>query len=162
MEKTHKISLFLITLSLDILLYYFWFLEGNKWVLWDKRFALFVLCCHTLFYVALYFENRPWLDFLHITVIICPLFGFFMSNIKLIFLILSFMLGLQVQWLTIDKCILNTEDQNNNNHKSYLGKIISILTIFYSCILSYKIGVLQENTKTKKKKKSCKKRKILK
>ncbi len=162
MEKTHKISLFFITLSVDILLYYFWFLEGNKWVLWDKRFALFVLCCHILFYFALYFENRPWLDFLHITVIICPLFGFFMSNIKLLFLILSFILGLQVQWLSINKCILNTEQQNNNNHKSYLGKIISILTIFYSCILSYKIGVLQENTKTKKKKKSCKKRKILK
>ena len=159
MEKIHKRALFLITITVDIILYYCWSLEGCKWAVWEKRFALFVLSCHSLFYFALYYENRPWLDVLHFTVLICPLFGFFISNIKLLSLILSFMLGLQVQWLTIDKCILNTDEQNNHNHKSYLGKIISILTIFYSCILSYKIGALQTNVKNKKKKKLSKKRK---
>lgn len=158
MDKIHKRVLFFITVSLEIILYMSWKLYGDKWTWWDNAFCIFVICCHAPFYVALFFENRPWLDFLHMTVFLSTLFGFFMSSIHLLMLVLVFILGLQCQWTCINKCILNTPEQNEKSNLGY-GKITSIATLFYSCYLAYKIGVSTYIDKKRKKRKIKSKKK---
>ncbi len=158
MDKIHKRVLFFITVGLEITLYMSWKLYGDKWTSWDKAFCIFVICCHVPFYVALFFEHRPWLDFLHMTVFLSTLFGLFMSSIHLLMIVLVFIVGLQCQWICINKCILNTPEQNEKSNLGY-GKITSIATLFYSCYLAYKIGSIMRprKKKTHKKKKNRKK-----
>lgn len=141
MNNTCTICLFLIAFLMEMLLYYFWRIDGDKWSLWDKTFCIFVLCCHIPFYFAVYFDNRPCLDILHITIFISTLFGLFVKNINLLLLILTFVVGLQFQWTFLNKCILNTDKQNNNTNFGF-SKITTIATLLYSCFLSWKIGTL--------------------
>lgn len=151
MNKIIKLILYLITILLEIFIYYIWKKDRLKWTYWDKVFCIFVLCCHIPFYFALYFENRPWLDFLHFTVFLSTLFGILVSNVKILLLILTFIIGLQIQWITINKCILNSEEQNCNQNFGF-GKLTSIATLLYSCYLAYKIGKTCKKQKNKKRK----------
>lgn len=145
MEKICKICLFFITVLLEVILFYLWRLHGDKWSLWDKSFVIFVICCHIPFYFALYFDNRPWLDILHFTVFLSILFGFVINDVKLLLLILTFLVGLQIQWICINKCILNTDEQNNNTNFGF-GKLTKIASLLYTCYLSFKIGKKWVNT----------------
>ena len=141
MEKKYKICLFFFTFLIEIILFTLWQLDGDKWTLVDKSFVIFVICCHIPFYFALYFEHRPSLDILHYTIFLSVLFGFVINNINLLLLILTFLIGLQIQWILINRCILNTDEQTN---KSIFGfgnpKLTTFATLLYSCFLSFKIG----------------------
>ena len=139
MDKTYKICFFFVAFLLEVVLFYLWRLDGDKWSLWDKSFCIFVICCHIPFYFALYFDNRPWLDILHITIFISTLFGIFINNINLLLLIFIFLIGVQVQWICMNKCILNSDEQNNNTNLGF-GKLTSIATLLYTCFLMFKIG----------------------
>ena len=159
MSKIIKLCLYLITFIIEIYLYYVWLLEGSSFTFWDKIFCIFVLCCHVPFYFAIYFENRPWIDFLHITVFLSTLFGLVISNKKFLLLLLTFLIALQIQWITINKCILNTEEQNCNQNIGF-SKLTDIFTLLYSCYLAYRIGkTSKKKSKKSKKSKKCKKRK---
>ena len=139
MDRIHKATLYFITILLEIIIVYAWKLEGDKWNVWDKGFCIFVFCCHIPFYFALFFENRRVLDILHFTVFLSTLFGFFVNSAFLLVLIISFCIGLQVQWTCINKCILNSDEQNISSNFGF-GKITTILTLLYTCFLSYRLG----------------------
>jgi len=141
MEKKYKICLFFFTFLIEIILFTLWRFDGNKWSLFDKSFVIFVICCHIPFYFALYFEHRPTLDILHYTIFLSVLFGFLINDVKLLLLILTFLIGLQMQWIWLNKCILNTYKQNNRDTVGFGNpKLTNFATILYSCFLSFKIG----------------------
>ncbi len=141
MDRIYKISLFLITILLEIAIGYAFKLEGDTWNTWDKGFCIFVFCCHIPFYFALFFENRKMLDILHFTVFLSTLFGLFVNSYFLLLLIISFCIGIQMQWTCINKCILNSDDQNIRSNFGF-GKITTILTLLYTCFLSYRLGIM--------------------
>ena len=65
--------------------------------------------------------------------------GFIVNHKYLLSFILVFLICLQIQWMSINKCILNTDEQNDKSNFGY-GKITSILTLLYTCYISIKIG----------------------
>jgi hypothetical protein len=90
---------------------------------------------------------------MHFTVFLSTLFGFFVNSAFLLVLIISFCIGLQVQWTCINKCILNSDEQNISSNFGF-GKITTILTLLYTCFLSYRLGRMKntesKNTESKK------------
>lgn len=139
MNKTEKKALFLITILLDIIILILWSNFNKEFSSCDKLFIYFVLIAHFFFYISLYFEHRPTLDILHVSIVISCLMGFIVKHKHLLSFILVFLICLQIQWLSINKCILNTEEQNHKSNFGY-GKITSILTLLYTCYISLKIG----------------------
>jgi len=164
MDRIYKTCLYFITVLLEIMIVYAWKQEGDKWNAWDKGFCIFVFCCHIPFYFALFFENRRMLDILHFTVFLSTLFGFFVNSYFLLLLIISFCIGIQVQWTCINKCILNSDEQNISSNFGF-GKITTISTLLYTCFLSYRLGIIKTCGMKKrgiKKKRSIKKKRGMK
>ena len=139
MNKTEKKALFLITILLDIIILILWSNFNKEFSSCDNFFIYFVLTAHFFFYISLYFEHRPTLDILHVSIVISCLMGFIVKHKYLLSFILVFLICLQIQWLSINKCILNTDEQNHKSNFGY-GKITSILTLLYTCYISHKIG----------------------
>ena len=153
MDRIHKATLYFIAILLEIIIVYAWKKEGDKWNAWDKGFCIFVFLCHIPFYFALFFENRRMLDILHFTVFLSTFFGLVVNSNFLLVLIISFCIGVQIQWTCINKCILNSDEQNISSNFGF-GKITTILTLLYTCFLSYRLGrmknVVSKNTESKK------------
>ena len=66
-------------------------------------------------------------------------FGVFIENVYLLSIILLFSIGLQFQWIILNKCLLNTEKQNEKNTYGY-SVFTSCITILHSTFISYKLG----------------------
>jgi hypothetical protein len=143
MDRTYKSTLYFIAILMEIIIIYIYKLEGGKWNGYDKGFCIFVFFCHLPFYFAVFFENRRMLDILHITIFLSTLFGFFVNSNFLLILIISFCIGLQVQWTCINKCILNSDEQSSNFG---FGKLTAILIMLYTCFLSYRLGSMKNLT----------------
>ena len=139
MNKTDRKALFIVTITLDLILLILWSKFSKEFTNYDKIFIYFVLISHFFFYISLYYEHRPTLDILHISVAISCIMGVIVKHKYLLSFILVFLICLQIQWLSINKCILNTEEQNHKSNFGY-GKITSILTLLYTCYISLKIG----------------------
>ena len=139
MNKDIKFILYLVTIFLDFSIYFIWKIDGTYFTIGDIIFSSSVVSCHLPFYYALYFDNRKILDVLHVSIFVCNGLGIFVSNIKLLIMVLVFILGIQIQWITVNKCILNTDEQNQLQNFGF-GKITYIVSLLYSCYLSYKLG----------------------
>ena len=139
MNKTDRKALFIVTIILDLILLILWLKFSKEFTNYDKIFVYFVVVSHFLFYISLYFEHRPTLDILHIFVSLSCIMGIIVKHKYLLYLILLFLLFLQIQWLSIKKCMLNTDEQNKKFNLGY-GKFTSILTLLYTCYISFKIG----------------------
>ena len=148
MDRTYKSTLYFIAILMEIIIIYIYKLEGGKWNEYDKGFCIFVFFCHLPFYFAVFFENRRMLDILHITIFLSTLFGFFVNSNFLLVLIISFCIGVQIQWTCINKCILNNDEQNISTNFGF-GKITTILTLLYTCFLFSRLGSMK-NTESKK------------
>ena len=139
MNKTDRKALFIVTIILDLILLILWSKFSKEFTNYDKIFVYFVVITHLFFYISLYYEHRPTLDILHISVAISCIMGVIVKHKYLLYLILLFLLFLQIQWLSINKCMLHTDEQNKNSNLGY-GKITSIITLLYTCYISFKLG----------------------
>jgi len=139
MDKEYKLILFCITILMDLFIIHRSLYYGNKWMIYDILFFQFLICCHSIFYLALIWEDRELLDMLHLSVLIATLFGFYIQDTGLLSFLIIFIIGVQIQWIYTKKCILNSDEQNNNINEtfSYLSSSVALL---YSCYLSYKLG----------------------
>lgn len=114
---------------------------GNKWLVYDILFFQFLICCHSIFYLALIWEDRELLDILHLSVLIATLFGFFIQDTGLLIFLIIFIIGVQIQWICTKKCILNSDKQNNNVNETF-AQFASTVSLLYSCYLSYRLGCI--------------------
>ncbi len=133
-----KMIFTIITILLDIFLLII-LLKTNDLSIFDIFVILFFLKCHIFFYIAIWTSDRPLIDILHVTIFISMFFGFFIENVYLLSLILFFSIGLQFQWIILNKCLLNTEKQNEKNTYGY-SVLTSCITILHSTFISYKLG----------------------
>jgi hypothetical protein len=141
MDQTYKLSLFCITMLIDTYIIHRSLYYGNKWLVYDILFFQFLICCHSIFYLALIWEDRELLDILHLSVLIATLFGFFIQDTGLLIFLIIFIIGVQIQWICTKKCILNSDKQNNNVNETF-AQFVSTLSLLYSCYLSYRLGCI--------------------
>lgn len=114
---------------------------GARWKDWDKSFFLFVLSCHSVFYVALLEQDRELLDILHTTVFLSVLFGIGISDPVLLGFLIVFTGLVQIQWIYTNKCILNSDQQNDKPNEDF-SRFAAATGLVYSCFLSYRYGSL--------------------
>jgi hypothetical protein len=141
MDQTYKLSLFCITMLIDTYIIHRSLYYGNKWLVYDILFFQFLICCHSIFYLALIWEDRELLDILHLSVLIATLFGFFIQDTGLLIFLIIFIIGVQIQWICTKKCILNSDKQNNNVNETF-AQFASTVSLLYSCYLSYRLGCI--------------------
>jgi hypothetical protein len=141
MEQTYKLSLFCITMLIDTYIIHRSLYYGNKWLVYDILFFQFLICCHSIFYLALIWEDRELLDILHLSVLIATLFGFFIQDTGLLIFLIIFIIGVQIQWICTKKCILNSDKQNDNVNETF-AQLSSTVSLLYSCYLSYRLGCI--------------------
>jgi len=141
MNTNYRIGLFLVLLVLDAIIIYLWTSDSHTWGIWERNFCTFSLVTHSLLYIALYYEDRKWLDILHVAVVISVLYGFIIQNIPLLTIMLCFCVGVQIQWVCMNICVLNSDAQNANTRYG-VNKLIVIFTLLYTCYLSFKLGRL--------------------
>jgi uncharacterized membrane protein len=136
------LCLFAITLLIEVVITYIWTIDGHNWTMWEKAFCFFVFVCHVIFYVTLYYENRQWLDVMHVAVFVSTLFGVFLQSVPLLVLLLCLCVGIQLQWLFMNVCIMNSDEQNTNTNYGF-SKLTAGFFLLYTCYLSFKIGSLR-------------------
>ena len=141
MDQTYKLSLFCITMLIDTYIIHRSLYYGNKWLVYDILFFQFLICCHSIFYLALIWEDRELLDILHLSVLIATLFGFFIQDTGLLIFLIIFIIGVQIQWICTKKCILNSDKQNDNVNETF-AHLSSTVSLLYSCYLSYRLGCI--------------------
>ena len=141
MDQTYKLSLFCITMLMDTYIIHRSLYYGRKWLFYDILFFQFLICCHSIFYLALIWEDRELLDILHFIVLMTTLFGFYIQDIGLLIFLIIFTVGVQIQWICTKKCILNSDKQNNNINETF-AQFSSTVSLLYSCYLSYRLGCI--------------------
>ena len=141
MNQNYKLSLFCITMLMDTYIIHRSLYYGRKWLFYDILFFQFLICCHSIFYLALIWEDRELLDILHFFVPITTLFGFYIQDIGLLIFLIIFTIGVQIQWICTKKCILNSDKQNNNINETF-AQFSSTVSLLYSCYLSYRLGCI--------------------
>lgn len=145
MNPREKNMLYLWTFVTDILLLYIFLNNLGTWEIFEYTFLYLVFITHILFYISLYFEFIIVLDFLHVFVFILIGFGVVIKNVYLIFIILIFSAMLQIQWICLDKCLINSVSGYDKINYGF-SKIIRTIVMLYTCYLSYILGKLNSST----------------
>lgn len=129
----NKIKLSCITFFLDCILIYF--LETQELNDKDEKFIYSMLLVHFLLYVSLYNSYYRLIDILHVVLFVAIFYAIYLSNIYLQFLVLFLIILIQILWIIEKDCIMNTKPLGFG-----YGLVLSILIIFYSNFLSFKMG----------------------
>ena len=137
----NKIKLNLIIFLLDCLLLYTLEKEYEKLSLNDLLFIYIILLSHLTLFIVLYNSNYRIVDFLHVIMFVSILYGIFLDNLKLKCIVLFLVVLIQILWVFENDCIMNTKP-----HGFGYGKLLSIVIILYSVILSVSIGYDYFNT----------------
>jgi len=135
MKDSERDKLYFITLFLDFGLIYL--CTKKKLPFIDKYWCYTVLFIHSVFYYALYQDNRSLLDRLHLLVALFPLLSIFTKTIYPKLLSLFLVLLIQYLWVVEGKCILNEDGQ-----ESGCGGTVSIGVVTLTSVLSFQIGKL--------------------
>lgn len=135
MDNDSKIKLFLITILLDLFLFFaiIKYTISTTGILWIAS----VFVCHLLFYIALYNENRSILNILHYFIFILPSFAIFINNIYIRIISLLLLILIQILWIREKRCILNEDD-----YKFGYGNELNYYLVVYTPILALSIGTL--------------------
>lgn len=141
MKLYYKKYVALITIFIELSIIYSYYYCYDTWNIYDKLFSIFVLLCHIPFYYTLISDDHSLLNLLHCSIFVSLLFGFFVENIYILGIIFIFVIGLQIQWFTLNKCILNTDYQNKHFNFGF-SIVTNFLTLLYSYYLFHKINII--------------------
>ena len=104
-KKHCKNLLYLITIIVDIVLLYV--LNYNELAIFDKIYIITILCIHIAFIYSLYINDHILIDNLHYSVVLYLCLALFLSNIYLLYLILVFIIIIQLTWKIYGDCLIN-------------------------------------------------------
>ncbi len=133
MDKLSKIKLYIITIFLDV--YLFYILSSYNLSQFDELWIFSVFICHILFYYSLSVQNKALIDFLHYFVFILPTLSVFAKSTFLKIISCILLLLIQILWIKEKRCIMNEINQDFG-----YGDIISYYTLLLTTLLSFIIG----------------------
>lgn len=103
----------------------------------DSLFIYSSIFIQYVFLNALFKKKKEVIHHLHLLMMIYIILGVLVTNKYLVLIVLSLLLLIQTLWILRDKCILS---QFETSSKNGFGKRLSILSLFYSVFLSWKLG----------------------
>jgi len=112
MNSLEKTVIYAITLVIDIILILIIiYTNMNKF---DTIYAVSVLITHAVFYIGLIHDNRLLLDICHVMLMVAMASSVFLKNKFMLYLVISLILLICATWYFFNnRCILNTQEQNN-------------------------------------------------
>jgi len=132
-NKLERFILYIFTFFIDIFLIYI--LINKKINNYDYYYIAYALFIHLIFYISIFYNYRFTLDICHWFLLILLILSIFIKNTTLMYIPLGILVIIPTLWLLFDnRCILSTDEQNNNGYFSKilgidLSKIIYILII---------------------------------
>lgn len=112
MNNIEKNIAAIITIVIDISLIYILLKQNlNRF---DYSFILAILLLHFFFIISVITQYRPIIDLCHWGLMISLGLAIFIKNKFLLILPFLLLLLLPILWSIFGKCIINTDEQNNN------------------------------------------------
>jgi hypothetical protein len=112
MNNIEKNIAAIITIVIDISLIYILLKQNlNRF---DYSFVLAILFMHFFFIISVITQYRPIIDLCHWGLMISLGLAIFIKNKFLLILPFLLLLLLPILWSIFGKCIINTDEQNNN------------------------------------------------
>lgn len=137
MNESDINTLYVILCVLDISLISIVHFQKSKLSKFDLFYITVILFSHVLLYLSLFHKWFKMIDILHYVLFLSIVLAIFVSNIYLQSVVLFLVFLIQALWVYKGKCIMNT-----SNDKDFWGysSHLTLLTLFYTIILSIKLG----------------------
>ena len=132
-KKCYRNILFIITILVDLALIYIYF--NYELNFFDSFYIITILFIHLLFLYALYVNNSKLIDFLHYFVAIYVGISIFLTNKQMLYLLLIFIIMIQLGWVVFQDCLINKITNNSIG----FGNYYSIIALIYTFIILFKI-----------------------
>jgi hypothetical protein len=113
MNNTELNIIYLFTIIIDISFIYI--ILYQKLNTFDYSYILGVFFMHFLFFISLFTQNRPLIDICHLALMISLGLAVVIKNKYLLILPFLLLMIIPIFWQIFEKCILNTEEQNQDN-----------------------------------------------
>ena len=124
-----------VTIFLNLGLFYLAYSQNLN--AFDSLFIYSSIGIQFVFVNALFKKKKKVIHYLHFIMMMYIILGVGVDNIYLLVLVLLLLLIIQILWIIKEKCILSQFETSVN---SGFGKRLSVLSLLYTVILSFKLG----------------------
>lgn len=138
-QTKDKSTLYGILSLLDILLLTILYRQYKQLSKFDKVYILCILVSHIILFLSLWNQWCTIIDILHYFLFLSIVLAIFIQNKYLQLLVLLLVILIQVLWIYKGRCIMNTNDDENQNFWGFSNEL-TIGTLVYTVILSIKFG----------------------
>ena len=138
-QTKDKRTLYGILSLLDILLLTILYRQYKQLSKFDKVYILCILVSHIILFLSLWNQWCTIIDILHYFLFLSIVLAIFIQNKYLQLLVLLLVILIQVLWIYKGRCIMNTNDDENQNFWGFSNEL-TIGTLVYTVILSIKFG----------------------
>ena len=135
----NKVKLACVTFFMDLCLLYILDYEKNL-SSGDIFFIYSILFIHLLLFIALYKSFYKLVDILHVLMFVSLVYGLYLNNFLLKYLILFLLTFIQVMWIIEKECIMNTKPFGPG-----YGKMIGIATFLYTIFFTFCLGYTKKD-----------------
>lgn len=125
-----KTNMYILTCLIDI--YLIADINHNKLDTFDFLWIISVIACHIIFYISLYKDILPLIDFSHYYIFIALSIGIFLKSYQLNILCLLLLLVIQILWIVESRCILNDISHIDSGFSDEITLYTFALTTLYS------------------------------
>ena len=124
-----------VTIFLNLGLFYLAYSQNLN--AFDSLFIYSSIGIQLVFLNALFNKKKKVIHYLHFIMMMYIILGVGVDNIYLLLLVLLLLLIIQILWIIKEECILSQFETSGNNG---FGKRLSVLSLLYTVILSFKLG----------------------
>jgi hypothetical protein len=140
MNNIEKNIAAIITIVIDISLIYILLKQNlNRF---DYSFILAILFLHFFFVISLITQYRPIIDLCHWGLMISLGLSIFIKNKFLLIHPFLLLLLLPILWSIFGKCIINTDEQNNNEEFFYDTVGLTLTQCLFASIIIISLKLL--------------------